>query len=359
MAREANLGFHAALLGVTVVIWLGVGFTCMMWGDVASGEVGILINNLSGTHEVIDQQGTYFYNAITSDLVLLDKRERTMEFTQDPHRGDRSGRDHIRVKTVDGSDVDVDVTINYAIITSKAFTLLQDNGPGDSFLHWVRDYGRTIVRYKLGELTTEEFYDSQNRKKKADEGMAELNHLLEERGIQITSVQIQHFEFYKEYQQKIAEKKLADQEVEEEKSKKLAAEEEQKTRVISANKAKDIRIAEVEGEMTKLLVESRGRSAKIKAEADSEYKKAERQATSLLYAAKQKAEGIRAERLAEAQGIKAFKEALSTGEGAMNLVMMEYARKLQGVTFNGSAVQVEPTVERFEHRGAAAARGGQ
>lgn len=358
MAQRSQTSFHLALLGVSGLIWVGVLLASFSMGRVGPDEVGVLINNLWHTQEVKADQGTYIYNSITSDLILLDKREQTIEFTMDEHRGDRRGRDHIRVKTVDGSDVDVDVTVNYALQPEKAFTILQDCG-GNDYKHWIRDYVRTFVRYKLGELTTEEFYNSSHRKEKADAAQAELNELLDSRGLQVNSVQVQHFEFYKEYQQKIAEKKLADQEVEEEKSKKLAAEEEQKTRVISATKQKEIRLAEVKGELDKLLVESQGKAAQIRAEADADYKKAERQAKALLYAASQKAEGKRAERVNEAKGIQAFKEALSSEEGALNLVMMEYARRLKQVEFTGSPIAIDPQVERFEHRGAAAVKGGR
>lgn len=358
MASRSQTSFHLALIGVSGMIWVFVFLATFTMGKVPPDKVGVLVNNLWHTHETYTQQGTYIYNAITSDLLLVDKREQTIELTMDENRGDRAGRDHIRVKTVDGSDVDVDVTINYSIIPEKVFVILQDCGVSGNYKAWVRDYVRALCRYKLGELTTEEFYHSSNRKAKADAAQAELNAVLNPRGIQINSVQVQHFEFYKEYQQKIAEKKLADQEVEEEKSKKLAAEEQQKTKIISATKAKEIRIAEVKGELTQTLVEAQGKAAKIRAEADSEFEKATRQKTALLYAAKQKAQGIQAERLAEAEGIRAFREALSSPEGAKNLVMMEYARRLKGMTFSGTPISLDNEVEVFEHR-KGALKGGQ
>lgn len=359
MAGRSQTSFHLALLGVSGLIWVLVVMASFTMGRVGPEEVGVLVNNLTHRHTVHDKQGTYIYNSITSDLILLDKREQTIEFTMDEHRGDRKSRDHIRVKTVDGSDVDVDVTVNYSLIPSKAPQVLRDCGVEGNYKHWVRDYVRAYVRYSLGELTTEEFYNSANRKKKADEAQKTLNDLLGERGIQINSVQVQHFEFYDAYQQKITEKKLADQEVEEEKSKKLAAEELQKTKRISAEAARDIRIAEIEGDLTKQKVDAEGQAAKIRAEADAEFKKAEFQAKALLYAAEQKAQGIRAQRIAEAKGIEAYRKALSSPAGAKNLVMMEYAKRLRDVQLSGSPIRVDSDVERFEHRNRAASRGGK
>ena len=358
MAGRSNTSFHLALMGVSGLIWVLVVMASFTMGRVGPEEVGVLVNNLTHDHTIHDKQGTYIYNSITSDLILLDKREQTIEFTMDEHRGDRLARDHIRVKTIDGSDVDVDVTVNYSIIPSKAIEILRDCGVEGNYKHWVRDYVRAYVRYSLGELTTEEFYNSRDRKLKADAAQEKLNGLLEERGIAINSVQVQHFEFYEEYQRKITEKKLADQEVEEEKSKKLAAEELQKTKRISAEAARDIRIAEIEGELTKHRVDAEGQAARIQAEADAEFKKAEYQAKALLYAAEQKAKGIEAQRLAEAKGIAAFRKALSSAEGAKNLVMMEYAKRLRDVQMSGSPISIDSGVERFEHRNRPAARGG-
>lgn len=371
MPASTRVSFHLALLGVSALVWLFVGMAMFTFGTVQPEEVGVLINNLWHTQETITQPGTYLYNEITSDLIIVDKSEQTIEFTNDPNRGDRMGRDGIRVKTRDGSDVDVDVTVNYAVDPEMAQVVLAQSGPSEEWgfvpprrwegykSHWLRDYVRTICRYEIGELSTEEMYDSSLRTQKAQEAKTYLNELLQPRGIRINSVQVQAFNFYEEYQKKIREKKLADQEVEEEKSKRNAAEQEQKTLEIKATKDREVKVAEVEGELAKLKVKAEAEANQKRFAADAAFQKAERQAKALLYAAKKKAEGIRAARLAEAKGIEAFKEALaSQKEGALNLVMMEYARRLKDIQFKGSPVQLESNLERFQHYDAAASRKG-
>ena len=74
---------------------------------------------------------------------------------------------------------------------------------------------------------------------------------------------------------------------------------------------------------------------------------------------KQEADGILAERKAEAAGIMALKKALE-GEGGRNMVKLEYAKKLKGVSVSGRPYSINPQVERFEHlKGAAAGVGGK
>ena len=117
------------------------------------------------------------------------------------------------------------------------------------------------------------------------------------------------------------------------------------------------------GDLEKARVRAEAEAEQKRYAADAAYQKAERQAKALLYAARKKAEGIRAAKVAEAQGIEAFKQALaSQQEGALNLVMMEYARRLKDVQLTGTPVQLQSNLERFQHyQGAAApgARGGR
>ncbi|MBT4823255.1 MAG: hypothetical protein HON70_46565, partial [Lentisphaerae bacterium] len=59
---------------------------------------------------------------------------------------------------------------------------------------------------------------------------------------------------------------------------------------------------------------------------------------------------------AEAEGIEALKQALE-GEGGRNMVKLEYARKLKGVTITGQPFVRQGATYRFEHMKGAAAQG--
>ena len=102
--------------------------------------------------------------------------------------------------------------------------MVKTSGLADAYKYkWVRDYSRSVCRSVFGEMTTEEFYDASVRNIKAQKAMLELNELLQDYGIEITSVIAEKFSFHKEYEERIRAKKLADQEVEEQISKANAA----------------------------------------------------------------------------------------------------------------------------------------
>ena len=103
--REGTSTFYLMLIGGCLLVWGIVFISMFAMGNVSGSEVGILVNNYSGTVEVYPNPGTHIYNAITSDLYRLDKTEQTIEMTANPNRGDIRGVDYVRVKTKDGSDV--------------------------------------------------------------------------------------------------------------------------------------------------------------------------------------------------------------------------------------------------------------
>ena len=138
-----------------------------------------------------------------------------LEMTEAAGRGDRAGKDDLRIKTTDGSDVFLDLTINFILRVDKVKELALSSGPGERYkMKWVRDYSRSVCRTVFGELTTEQFYNAAERNKKALAAKDEMNALLAPYGIEITKVIAESFRFHKEYREKIREKKLADQGVE-------------------------------------------------------------------------------------------------------------------------------------------------
>ncbi len=340
--------FHKILTLVSLVVLAVIGMMMFSMGTIRADEVGILVNNLLGTVEVYTQPGTYIYNSITSDLYKIDKREQTIVMTKKVNKGDRWGPDHIRIKTRDGSDVNVDVTINYQIIPDPELIkiIACECGPDDYYKQqWIRDYARSICRNRLGMLSTEEFYQSDLRTQKADEAKEELNKRLRPHGIQVNSVQVQDFHFYEEYEEKIKQKKLADQEVEEQKSQAKSAIEQKKRRKIEEENKKAIEITEYKGKLEKALIAARGDAEKVKKEADAYYYTKIKAAEAELYEAKQKRQGILAIKAAEAKGIEQMNKALE-GEGGVNLVLMEYVRNLANTEILGYPVEWRPQKER-------------
>ena len=344
--------FGGSLLWVALAL-LAIAFTVFntfRFGRVSGEEVGVLLNRINGDMVVIKQQGMKLYCGITHRFYVLDKTLQTLDMTQTVGRGDRQERDDLKIKTSDGSDVHVDLKVQYRITTDMADQVLRTSGPDQAYKEkWARDYVRSLARNYLGELTTEDFYDSSQRNAKVVLALQEAQRRLQPFGIAVDSLVIPTKpQFHEKYEDLIKQKKLADQEVEEEASKALAATQLQRTRIVEGTNKKNVAVEEFSGQMEQKEIEAKAQAEKTMKEADAYYDKTTIGAEALLYEQQKKAEGLLAMKKAEAEGIEAMKKALE-GEGGRNMVKLEYAKKLQNVTITGQPYVIDSRTARFQH----------
>jgi hypothetical protein len=351
------------ILGGTL-IWVGVAFLAFMLfifntlriEEVSGEEVGFLLNKISGKIEVIPQSGKQIYNGLTKQFYVLDKTLQVLEMTEVAGRGDRSGKDDLKIKTVDGSDVYVDIKVQYKIDANRADEVLATSGPGDNYKHkWARDYVRSVSRNHLGELTTEEFYDASKRNGKLLAALTEVNERLQPFGIIIDDIVIpRRPHFYKEYEDMIKRKKEADQTVHAEASKAQAAKQKQRTMIVQETNIKNVAVEQFEGQMKQKVIAAEADAGRVTKGAEAYYEQHTVQAGARLYEMTKQAAGIVARKKAEADGIMAMKKALE-GEGGLNMVRLEYARKLKNIQITGKPYMVQSNIERLElSKGAAA-----
>ncbi len=227
-ALSKMLGGGSVLLAVTFLVLALFMFKTFRIERVSGEEVGFLLNRITGKVEVLGP-GTKIFNGLVREFYVLDKTLQTIDMTETQGRGDRKEKDDLKIKTKDGSDVWVDMKVQYRINPDMLLEVLHTSGPKDNYKKkWARDYTRSIIRNFLGELSTEEFYDSSKRDVKLILAENAANERLKSFGIIIDSIVIpQRPHFYKEYEDMIKRKKLADQAVLEEQSKALAAKQKQ------------------------------------------------------------------------------------------------------------------------------------
>ena len=351
-----GLAWVAAALIVLIVTLLSV----MRVGRISGDEVGVMLNKWTGETTVISQAGQKFYVSLIDRLYVLDKTIQTLEMTVTPGRGERPGKDDVKIKTVDGSDVYVDVIVQYRIIPEDAGLVLETSGPGDLFKRkWARDFVRTEVRNQLGQLTTENFYDAARRSEQIDAAEQRSNEMLAQYGLKVDSIVLPtRPRFYTEYEAMIKKKKLADQQAQQEESKASAALQRKKTEEVTATNKKNVAIEKYQGDVERLIIQTEAECEKIRREADAYFDRVSIGADASLYQKSKEAEGILATKQAEADGIEALGKALS-GEGGRNMVMLEYARRLQGVTVTGQPYQIDSNTARVALTGdQAPANGG-
>jgi hypothetical protein len=278
-------------------------------------EVGVRICKLGlfGPKGVEDRAyapgATYFFLPFINDWYVFDTKLQNLEMTFSPIRGDRKTQDDLVFKTVDGNDISLDVIIAYRIDASKAPYILQYVARNDAILRdkVVRTVARSKPRDIFGELKTEAFYVAEARETQANRAKEELQKILEPMGVVVEKVLTNDYRFNPEYTKAIEDKKVADQQVEKNKSAQHAALEQYKRK-----------LEEARGEVNKMVADADGQYLKNNIEAD-------------VYQEQQQllAKAIKTEGIAEAKGIQEMNNALA-GPGGEVIVKLRIAEAIQG-----------------------------
>lgn len=278
-------------------------------------EVGVRTKKIAfwgkkGVEEKVYEPGsTYFFLPFINDWNTFDTKLQNLEFTYDERRGDRSVKDDLLFKTIDGNDISLDMIIAYRIDPNKAYLIVQNVARSDRELKEkvVRTIARSKPRDIFGELKTEEFYVAGKREAQSLKAKKTLQEIFDPMGIIVEKVLTKDYRFNDKYQKAIEDKKVADQLVEKNKSAQHATEEEYKRKLEDAK-----------GEVNKMIADVDGEFLKAKIEVDA-------------YFEKQKliAEAIKTEGIAEAKGITEMNKAMASAGGEA-LVKLRIAEAIQG-----------------------------
>ena len=302
------------LMIIAALTCLQVFSGCVLYST-DSTEVGVrtrkfaLIGKKGVEDKVYAPGSTYLFLPFINDWHTFDTKLQNLEMVYDRSRGDRRTQDDLLFKTIDGNDISLDVIIAYRLNPEKAPYILQNVADDDRTLREkiVRTIARSKPRDIFGELTTEMFYVADKREEQSQRAKDVLQEMLEPLGIVVEKVLTKDYRFNKEYQKAIEDKKVADQQVQKNKSAQHAALEEYKRK-----------LEEAKGEVNKMIADADGTYRKAKIEADVYYEKQQ------LLAEATKAEGV-----AEAKGIREMNNALA-GSGGEAFVKLRIAEALQG-----------------------------
>ncbi len=322
------------LLALSGLVWKAVV-------KVPGGYVGVVVNNLSGETWVEERVGYRVLIPWVFSFHLLDRQVQTLVMSDIGGAGFEGG-DAVKVKTLDGSNVSIDLQVTYRMLPEQAAEILRDAGRGHAFgALWVRSSVRAAALAEFGKLTTEQIYDAATQTERSQAIVLGLNETLTPRGIEIVSVAALDLRFYQEYEELIRKKKLADQEVEEQQAQLRLAVEAQRKEVADASFARDRAIAEAHGAAQATLRGASGEAVRTRVDAESQ-----------LITDQRNAEGTLVKGLAEAEGLRQSAEALG-GRGGVNLVALEYAKQLAKINFAGVPVLDANRIEQYRlHPGA-------
>ena len=214
------------------------------------------------------------------------------------------------IQTSDGFFVDVDVSILYRVVDPyRVFTTL---GTGRLFeSNGVVPKAEPVLKQTLGELTTEEFYNSPMRHAKAEAARDLLNRDLANHGLEVRQVLVRYFRYTEEIQKNIEDKKLKDQ-------------------LVFKNQAESHAAAEA-AKLKKMIQEGMA-TVDVKLQEGRAYmtrKEAERD----LYVRTKRAEADLLTKLAEAKKTQLRNDALQ-GAGSERMVGLKLAEVYRGIELN-------------------------
>jgi regulator of protease activity HflC (stomatin/prohibitin superfamily) len=182
---------------------------------VQPNEFGIKVVRIGlekGVQKEIYTPGYQFVIPGFQEMITIPRDVQVLELTNFPGTASNEARAEraAHIQTSDGFYVSVDVSIIYKI--ADPYLVVTTIGPGRLF----EDNGiipktEPALKATLGELTTEEFFNSPLRVKKTEQAKNMLNAELLPKGIHVEQVLVRYFKYSDEIQRNIEQKKLKDQ----------------------------------------------------------------------------------------------------------------------------------------------------
>lgn len=245
------------------------------------------------------------------------------------------------VKSGDGATVTLDVTIKYQIAKDCVWKIYKQFGAGDRFKLTVQNEAMQIMRVALGSLRTEDFYDPVVRERVSHTMETDLRKQLDAINVRLIGILIRDLSFDSEFERRIKDKVLAQQDVELNIALTRAADYRGRTKKIEADTEAKVQI--INQERDKLIVEMRAKTAMEVEVARAQYLKeiAQTKSDADLYVAQKDSEATRLMKEAEAEGQKFRREALVGSSGDL-MVALEMARNVNFGAMTVSTQQIDP-----------------
>ena len=214
-SRELKNFFKAVLLPllpiIAILILIHGCFVYVKPNEFGVKQVNIGFNR--GVQKTIYETGLHFLMPMGMEVMHRFPRDmQVLELTNYSESASRDARMEkaAHIQTSDGFFVDVDATLLYRI--ADPYKVITTIGPGTLFEdNAIIPKAESKLKEALGEMTTEEFYNSPLREKRASYALELLNKELNPKGIIVEHVLVRYFKYSEELQRNIEEKKLKDQ----------------------------------------------------------------------------------------------------------------------------------------------------
>lgn len=263
-------------LGVSIVLAPG-----LCWWALASytgetglaytseDEVAVVVDYLSGEQTIVTTPGYRLFVPHFQQVFRFDKRPVGFLFEGNQmHEANRYPR--LTVRANDGSSFWFDeFELQYAIIPARADELLADSGPGHGYkMRLVNAFARAALRDELGRFSAEEVVLPDVIELASAASKQRLNDLLAPHAVEVLEVGKPKPRFNGEYETAIERRKVANQEIEHLRGKKLQLRQEKAQRIAAVRGKKEAELRTLQGALAQQILATEQDSIRILNEAE-------------------------------------------------------------------------------------------
>jgi len=208
----------------------------------------VVFNSLTGELEEARGPGIHVVIPGVQQGIRYDVSQQSYTMSGSINEGNIRGDDAIRARSVDGQEVQVDLTVIFSIDPVNINTL-HTNWPAQNYIDGLlRPTSRSIVRDVVALLAAEEIYGG-SRELMQDQISQQLVSQLEGQGILVTSILVRDINFSTAFIDAIEAKQVAEQEL-------ARAQTEAQRRQTEARGLAEARIEEARGEAEAIRVQA-------------------------------------------------------------------------------------------------------
>ncbi len=248
----SKIGLQAAAVGVVVFLIIGSIGAVASYKQVPEGYAGVE-KDWGAVNGNIADSGAHWKVPVQTSIQNVETRPRTYTMSQTQGEGEKARSDAVTVKTVNGSSVEVDVTVRYRINHDEADMFVDEwNNEQQMEQRLIRPTISTVLRDEASSLQTTgvgSIYTQDGRAALEETAINALEEDFEDEPITLEAVQIRNIDLPDQIDKTLDEKEQAKQivEVENEKVKQEEAKAEQE--IVRAEA--DAEAIEIRGEALK------------------------------------------------------------------------------------------------------------
>lgn len=234
----------AAVVGVVLLVGI-----ILLGGyhQVPEGHVGVQKSFGAVTGEE-PQPGAHIIVPVKDSIQDVEVRPRTYTMADAEGEGDRTQRsDAVTVQTINGTTVDIDITVRYAVDETDASDfVIEWRTVGQVEERLIRPSVRSQLRDEAASIQTSEIYTNDGRKRLSDAAQRKLQSAFDGEALILEEVQVRDVDLPDSYDQALNDKEIAKQRVEEKEFEIQQAEADKRRQEVQAEA--DARVIEIRGQ---------------------------------------------------------------------------------------------------------------